>query len=105
MLNIGKMSHRITILSLSRGTDDGFGGDASWVKIRDTWAEFLKARVTSAAYASDGAAVLVTQGMRIRAQDIEKGWRVSEKGHVYDVLDVDRSDPEVYVLTTKEARL
>lgn len=105
MLNIGKMSHRITLFSLSRGTDDGFGGDASWVKVRDTWAEFLKARVTPSAYASDGAAVLVTQGMRIRAQDIEKGWRVSEKDHVYDVLDVDRSDPEVYVLTTKEARL
>ena len=46
-------------------------------------------------------AVLITQGIRIRPREIEKGWHVEENGRTYKVIDVDRSDPAVYVLTTE----
>lgn len=104
MLKISSLSHRVKLLRLDRGEDDGFGGEAEWKKVKETWAEFLKVRVAPGVYSADGAAVLITQGMRLRAQEVDKGWRVEEKGHTYEVLDVDRSDPELYVLTTKEVR-
>lgn len=104
MIKIGNLSHRVKLEKLVRGEDDGFGGESVWTYVKETWAEFLKARVTPGVYDSDGSAVLITQGIRIRAQNVEKGWRISEKGHVYEVLDVDRSSPEIYVLTTREVR-
>ena len=102
MFKIGNLSHRVKLMRLERGEDDGFGGDAEWKDVKETWAEFLKARVSPGVYDADGSAVLITQGIRIRAQDIEKDWRIVWKGHTYEVLDVDRSNPEIYVLTTKE---
>ena len=104
MIKIGNFSHRVKLEKLVRGEDDGFGGESAWTCVKETWAEFLKARVTPGVYDSDGSAVLITQGIRIRAQNVGKGWRISEKGHIYEVLDVDRSSPEIYVLTTRNVR-
>ena len=105
MLNPAKLSKRVTLLQLTRGEDDGFGGTVTWTAAATVWCEFLKARVSPGVVADDGAAILITQGMRIRARsDIDKGWRVEYKGHQYEVYDVDRSDPEIYVLTTQEVR-
>lgn len=101
MLNIGKMSHRITIIKLELGEDEGFGGVATWTDTVTVWAEFLQQRVTVATDAGSGQAVIITQGMRVRPCEIEKDWRVKEGNHVYDVLDVDRSNSGYYTLTTR----
>lgn len=101
MLNIGKMSHRITIIKLELGEDEGFGGVPTWTETANVWAEFLQQRVSVSTDAGSGQAVIVTQGMRIRPCEIEKDWRVREGNHVYDVLDVDRSNTGYYVLTTR----
>lgn len=105
MFNPARLNKRVTLLQLIRGEDDGFGGTTTWTAAATVWCEFLKARVSPSVIADDGAAILITQGMRIRARsDIDKGWRVEYKGHQYEVYDVDRSDPEIYVLTTQEVR-
>lgn len=101
MLNIGKMLHRITIIKLELGEDEGFGGTATWKETATVWAEFLQQRVTVTTDASSGQAVIVTQGMRVRPCVIEKDWKVREGTHTYDVLDVDRSNSGYYVLTTR----
>ena len=101
MLNIGKMSHRITIVKLELGEDEGFGGVPTWTETATVWAEFLQQRVSVSTDAGSGQAVIITQGMRVRPCVIEKDWRVKEGNHVYDVLDVDRSNPGYYVLTTR----
>ena len=101
MLNIGKMSHRITIIKLELGEDEGFGGEATWKETATVWAEFLNQRVSVTTDAGSGQAVIVTQGMRIRPCEIEKDWKVREGTHTYDVLDVDRSNTGYYVLTTR----
>lgn len=101
MLNIGKMSHRITIIKLELGEDDGFGGTATWKEAATVWAEFLQQRVTVTTDAGSGQAVIITQGMRVRPCEIEKDWRVREGTHTYDVLDVDRSNSGYYTLTTR----
>lgn len=105
MFNQARLNKRVTLLQLTRGEDDGFGGTTTWTAAATVWCEFLKARVSPSVIADDGAAILITQGMRIRARsDIDKGWRVEYKGHQYEVYDVDRADPEIYVLTTQEVR-
>lgn len=101
MLNIGKMSHRITIIKLELGEDEGFGGAPTWTETATVWAEFLQQRVTVNTDAGSGQAVIVTQGMRIRPCEIEKDWKVREGTHTYDVLDVDRSNSGYYTLTTR----
>lgn len=105
MINPADLNKKITLKQLTQGEDDGFGGTVSWETVATVWSQFLKARVTPGVISGDGEAVLVTQGMKIRRRsDIDKGWRVTYDGHTYDVIDVDRSDPEIYVLTTKEVR-
>ena len=101
MLNIGKMSHRITIIKLELGEDDGFGGTATWKETATVWAEFLQQRVSVSTDAGSGQAVIVTQGMRVRPCEIEKDWKVREGTHTYDVLDVDCSNSGYYTLTTR----
>ncbi len=101
-MKIGYLSHRVTVLKKVRGVDIGLGAPVMFEENGKAWAEFLKQRVSTGAVADDGAAVVVTQGIRIRPRIIEKGWRIREKEHTYEIIDVDRSDPAVYVLTTQE---
>ena len=101
-MKIGYLSHRVTVLKKVRGVDIGLGAPVMFEEDGKAWAEFLKQRVSTGAVADDGAAVVVTQGIRIRPRIIEKGWRIREKEHTYEIIDVDRSDPAVYVLTTQE---
>ena len=61
-----------------------------------------RAEVLDKTILGDAAAVEVTQGMRIRATTIGKGWRVSEGEHEYDVLHVDDTTPGEMILTTTE---
>lgn len=100
-MNIGKMRHRIALKKPIIGEDVGFGSVIEWKDVGSVWAEFLKQRITPGAIIGDGTAVLITQGIRIRPRKIEKGWHVEENGRTYKVIDVDRSDPAVYVLTTE----
>lgn len=100
-MNIGKMRHRIMLKKPVTNEDVGFGSVTEWVDAGLVWAEFLKQRITPNVIMGNGAAVLITQGIRIRPREIEKGWHVEEKGRVYRVIDVDRSDPAVYILTTE----
>lgn len=101
-MKIGYLSHRVTVLKKVRGVDIGLGAPVMFEENGKAWAEFLKQRVSTGAVADDGAAVVVTQGIRIRPRIIGKGWRIREKEHTYEIIDVDRSDPAVYVLTTQE---
>lgn len=101
-MKIGYLSHRVTVLKKVRGVDIGLGAPVMFEEDGKAWAEFLKQRVSTGAVADDGAAVVVTQGIRIRPRIIGKGWRIREKEHTYEIIDVDRSDPAVYVLTTQE---
>ena len=101
-MKIGYLSHRVTVLKKVRGVDIGLGAPVMFEEDGKAWAEFLKQRVSTGAVAGDGAAVVVTQGIRIRPRIIGKGWRIREKEHTYEIIDVDRSDPAVYVLTTQE---
>ena len=101
-MKIGYLDHRVTVLKKVRGVDIGLGAPVMFEEDGKAWAEFLKQRVSTGAVADDGAAVVVTQGIRIRSRIIEKGWRIREKEHTYEIIDVDRSDPAVYVLTTQE---
>lgn len=103
-MEISKLSHRVTVLRKTLGTDEGLGAPVIFTDAGKAWAEFLQQRVTTGVVADDGAAVLITQGIRIRPRLIEKGWRVRDKDHTYEVIDVDRSNPSVYVLTTQEVR-
>ena len=103
-MEISKLSHRVTILRKSLGTDEGLGAPVTFTDDGKAWAELLQQRVTTGVVADDGAAVLITQGIRIRPRLIEKGWRICDKDHTYEVIDVDRSNPSVYVLTTQEVR-
>lgn len=100
-MNIGKMRHRIALKKPIIGEDVGFGSVIEWKDVGSVWAEFLKQRITPSSIIGDGTAVLITQGIRIRPREIEKGWHVEESGRTYKVIDVDRSDPAVYVLTTE----
>lgn len=100
-MNIGKMRHRIALKKPIIGEDVGFGSVIEWKDVGSVWAEFLKQRITPSTIIGDGTAVLITQGIRIRPREIEKGWHVEESGRTYKVIDVDRSDPAVYVLTTE----
>jgi len=101
---IGYLSHRVTILKKVLGVDVGLGAPVTFEEDGKAWAEFLKQRVSTGTVADDGAAVVVTQGIRIRPRVIEKGWRIREGEHTYEIIDVDRSDPAVYVLTTQEIK-
>lgn len=103
-MDISKLRHRVTILRKSLGTDTGLGAPVTFMDDGKAWVEFLQQRVTTGVVADDGAAVMVTQGIRIRPREIEKGWRVQDGGHIYEVIDVDRGNPAVYVLTTQEVR-
>lgn len=100
-MNIGKMRNRIAIKKPVTGEDVGFGSVIEWKDVGSVWAEFLKQHITPTAIMGDGASVLITQGIRIRPREIEKGWHVEENGRTYKVIDVDRSDHAVYVLTTE----
>lgn len=100
-MNIGKMRHRIKIIKPVQGEDVGFGSVMEWVEVATVWAEFLKQRVTPSVTLGDGAAIIITQGIKIRPREIEKSWHVEEKGITYKVIDVDKSNPSEYVLTTE----
>lgn len=104
MVDIGKLRNRVMVQKKVRGVDDGLGAPVTFEDAGQVWAEFLKQRISSGIVADDGAAVLVTQGIRIRPREIQKGWRIVFGSHVFEIIDVDRSDPAVYVLTTQEIR-
>lgn len=104
MIEMGKLRNRVTVQKKVRGVDDGLGAQVTFEDDGQIWAEFLKQRISSGVIADDGAAVLVTQGIRIRPREIQKGWRIVSNSHVFEIIDVDRSDPAVYVLTTQEIR-
>lgn len=101
-MEISRLRHRITVLKKTLGEDTGLGAPVTFTEDGKAWAEFLQQRVTTGVVADDGAAVLVTQGIRIRPREIEKGWRVQDGEHIYEVIDVDRGSPSVYVLTSRE---
>lgn len=104
MVDIGKLRNRVTVKKKVRGVDEGLGAPVTFEDDGQVWAEFLKQRISSGTVAADGAAVLITQGIRIRPRNVQKGWRIVFHNHVFEIIDVDRSDPAVYVLTTQEIR-
>ena len=104
MVDIGKLRNRIMIQRKVRGADEGLGAPVTFEDDGQVWAEFLKQRISSGVIAGDGAAVLVTQGIRIRPREVQKGWRIVFGSHIFEIIDVDRSDPAIYVLTTQEIR-
>ena len=103
-MNISKLSHRVTVLKKTLGTDEGLGAPVTFTDDGKAWAEFLQQRISTGVVADDGAAVLVTQGIRIRPRPIAKGWRIRDGEHTYEIIDVDRANATVYVLTTQEIR-
>ena len=103
-MDISKFRHRVTVLKKTLGTDIGLGAPVTFTDDGKVWAEFLQQRVSTGVVADDGAAVLVTQGIRIRPRAVENGWRIQDGDHTYEVIDVDRESPYVYVLTTQEVR-
>lgn len=104
MIDIGKLRNRVTVQKKVRGVDEGLGAPVTFENDGQIWAEFLKQRISSAVIADDGAAVLVTQGILIRPREVQKGWRIVFGNHVFEIIDVDHSDPAAYVLTTQEIR-
>ncbi len=103
-MDIANFRHRITVFKKTLGEDIGLGAPVTFVEDGKAWAEFLKQRVSAGVIADDGAAVMITQGIRIRPRQIEKGWRIKDGDHMYEIIDIDRSDSFVYVLTTQEMR-
>jgi len=103
-MNIANLRHRVTVLKKTYGEDTGLGAPVTFTDDGKAWAEFLQQRVSTGVVADDGAAVLVTQGIRIRPRPIAKGWRIWDNGHTYEIIDVDRANASVYVLTTQEIR-
>ena len=102
MVRIGNLNKRIQLLKPVLEEDTGLGQQASYVEAGTIWAELLKQRITPGVISGDGSAVLITQGIRIRPNDeIQKGWHIKLKGREYNVIDIDCSDPTVYVLTTE----
>lgn len=104
MVDIGKLRNRVTVQKKVRGVDEGLGAPVTFEADGQVWAEFLKQRISSGVVAGDGAAVLVTQGIRIRPREVQKGWRIVFGSHVFEIIDVDRSDQAIYLLTTQEIR-
>lgn len=104
MINIGKMRHRINLQKPDSTPDEINGFDTTYTTMQTVWAEFLKPGFVSKEILGDAAAVEVTQGMRIRAAPVAKGWRVMEGDREFEVLHVDDTTPGEMILTTIEVQ-
>lgn len=104
MIITSHLRHRINLRKPEDTMDDIHGYDTSYTTVQTVWAEFLKPGFVSKEVLGDAAAVEVTQGMRIRATNIAKGWRVSEGSREFDVLHVDDTTPGEMTLTTVEVQ-
>lgn len=104
MIIIGNMRHRITLKRPESVVDEIHGYDTVYTPVQDVWAEFLKPGFVSRTILGDAAAVEVTQGIRIRATTIAKGWRAAENGREFEVQHVDDTTPGEMILTTIEVQ-
>lgn len=100
-MNIGKLDKRVTLLKPTYGKDHGFGAEKAWEEI-PVWAEFMRPRFTSGAIVGSGDTTVITQGIRIRRREIDKGWKVKYGSREYNVLHIDESVPGETMLTTTE---
>ncbi|WP_313991507.1 head-tail adaptor protein [uncultured Selenomonas sp.] len=101
MIRAGRLNRRIDIMRPIYGEDDGFGATTGYERVARVWAEFLRPRFTQTDSMGSGVTTEITQGIRIRARDIGKGWRVRHGLNEFYVLHVDDSTPGEIILTTK----
>ena len=97
------MTGRIILMEPVIGDDEGFGSRSGYAPAAKVWAELLRPRIAAAATMGNGAATVITQGIRIRApSEVKKGWKVRMQGAEFRVLHVDRTTPGEIILTTQE---
>ena len=105
MINVDKMSRRVTLLRPESPLDEINGCDTTYIPTREVWAEFLKPCLVSRDIFGDAAAVEVTQVMSLRPFEIAKGCRVKEGTRVFHVEHIDDTTPGEIILTTSEVQL
>ena len=101
-MRIGKMNRRITLLKPVREEDEYGGAKTIYISACTLWAEFLRPNFREQTLEGAGAAVILTQGIRLRSVEVEKEWRVECGERLYNVLHVDASVPGEIILTTQE---
>ena len=102
MIRIARMNRRIELMRPVYGEDEGFGATKGYECVVKVWAEFLRPRFTQTDAMGSGVATEITQGIRIRAREVGKGWKVRHGADKYYVIHVDDSTPGETILTTKE---
>ena len=50
----------------------------------------------------DAEVQVITQGIRMRPTQVERGWQIIAKDHIYEVLHVDNSKPGEIIITAQE---
>lgn len=98
--DVGKLDKRVDLLKpVAAGR---------YMVAATVWAIFRRPGVRSGAMLGSSEAVVITQGITIRARnDVHKGWRIrypagDKTGDIYDVLHVDTSVRHELTLTCKD---
>lgn len=101
-MRVSRLDKRIGIYKPVSETDEYGGRNESFELAGYRWAEFLRPNFSNRTLEGDGRAEIITQGIRLRNTDVETGWQVHNKGHIYEVLHVDESAKGEIILTTSE---
>lgn len=107
MIKPSKLNRRIVLLKPQDDYDSIYGKSDSYEEVRTVWAEFLRPNFVGKEAFGNEAAVMVTQGIRLRPVPIEKHWHVRDLTHncEYEVQDVDRTRKGEIILTTWEVEM
>ena len=99
-MNIGAMRNRMIVYKYSiTSDDDGLGSQGEYKQSLTVWANVLKQRITPTVGKDDNELIIVTQGVQVRPCNVSKGDKVQIKNVMFNVIDVDISNPAMYVLT------
>lgn len=104
-MRVSRLDKRIGIYKPVSEADEYGGRNESFELAGYRWAEFLRPNFSNRTLEGDGRAEIITQGIRLRYTDIEAGWQIHHKGHIYEVLHVDESAKGEIILTTSEVNL
>lgn len=97
--------HCTLLKRIAKTEDTGEGKTYNFTPASHPWAEFLKPRIMPSPIIGDGRAVVITQGIKIKATDCAKEWRIVNGSSTYRILDIDsRTTPGELILTTMEVK-
>ena len=101
-MNISAMRTRVELYEPVEEFDSIGGSTESLVLRKTCWAEFLRPRFGNSTVQGDAEVQVITQGIRMRPTQVERGWQIIAKDHTYEVLHVDNSKPDEIIITAQE---